>query len=142
MTGISDVADTIRSTFWTEFAAEQPTVEMYAENQRRDNNANETWVQFNFIPGMLGRADIGNGKNFRHEGVVNIQVMVPESTGARTGLQIVDSVTKVLTDRTIAIGGGGQVVLYGTDVAHRGVINGWMSYSVKAMFRADYQIIR
>jgi hypothetical protein len=128
--------------FWTEFAAAQPAVEMYAENQRRDNNSNETWVQFGFIPGQLRRADIGSGKNFRQSGVINVQIMIPESAGTRTGLQIADSVTKILTDRVIALGGGGQVVLYGVDVASRGVVNGWLSYSVKAMFRADYQIIR
>jgi len=142
MTGIADIADTVRSTFWTEFAALQPTVEMYAENQPRDNNDNETWVQFGFIPGDLFRADLGNGKNFRQTGVVNVQIMLPQSSGTSDGLAIVDSVSKVLSDRAIAIGGGGQIVLYGLDVASRGTINGWFSYSVKAAFRADYQIIR
>lgn len=142
MTDIADVADKLRETFWTEFAALQPTINMYAQNQPRDNDPNEHWVQFGVVPGPLGRADLGSNKNFRQTGVVVIQVMIPESAGTRTGLQIVGSASKVLADRTLSIGGGGQIVLYGLDVADRGIINGWQSFTVKALFRADYQIIR
>jgi len=139
---IEAIANTVRTTFYNEFAIAQPTIEMYFENQRRDNNDNEHWVMFTLIPGDTRRADIGNQKNFRTMGAVNVQVMIPAEAGSSTGLGIVDSVQKILLDRVIPIAGGGQIVLYGSSVANRGLVNGWHSFSVKCEFRADTQIER
>jgi len=142
MTGMVDVEDTLRQLFASSFAAAQPTVGVYYENQPRDNNDREHWIQFNIMMGELRRADIGSNKNFRQMGAVVVQVMAPENTGTRTSKGIADSVVAVLTDQTLSIPGGGQVVLYGVNVSNRGVINGWHSYAVQCEFRADYQIIR
>ena len=142
MTGMVDVEDTLRQTFASEFAPAQPTFNIYYENQRRDNDDGEHWVQFNIMMGPLRRADLGSNKNFRQFGAVVVQVMAPENTGTRTSKGIADSVALILTDRIVSITGGGQIVLYGVDVSNRGIINGWHSYAVQCEFRADYQIIR
>lgn len=132
--------DAIRETFeaalLAEFPALHPGVPIAFLNTAFEQPKGAPWIHVAVLGGPLMRANVGNGRQFKQMGVVNVTCLVPENTGTKVANQLADSVIKILCDRERAVPAFGSVTTYGTERRDRGAINGWYSINVMCDFRA------
>ena len=131
----------IFGTFKQEFGLAYPTTKVYYENQKFEQPVGQPWVSIAFIPNLSRRADIGTVKHFKHEGVVNVNVMVPEDTGTKTMHEMADKVFTVLADRDWGIGDN-KVTTYGVQRRSRGVVAGYYVHNIQCEFCLDASLDR
>lgn len=131
----------ISDMFKAEFSAEHPTISIDYENQKFDQPKGVPWVKLTIIDGDDYRANIGNERQFRTEGVVNVQMMAPEKTGTKAMREMVDTVKTIFLDRQVTMTGGYITFQYGELKAPR-EINGWYSRSYQIAFCARWTLVR
>lgn len=137
-----DVArQAVFQTFKTEFGLAFPTVKVHYENQPFDQPKGAAWVSLAFIPNLSRRADIGADMNFKHEGVINVNVMVPENTGTKDQHTMADKVFTILADREWGLAEG-RLITYGIQRRSRGLIGGFYTANIQCEFCLDARLIR
>jgi len=130
----------ITDAFQTEFATAYPGVPIAFENVRFKQPTNAAWVHFAMIPGDAVRRDISTGK-YRHYGVINVTILVPQDTGTKESTELTDKVFSIVADRQWSTATG-SLKTYGAQRRTRGVINGWYTRNVMLEFRYDSSVER
>lgn len=131
----------VSATFQTEFATAYPAVDIAWENVRFTQPENEPWIYFAFLMGDSVRQEIGSTKNYRHFGVINVTILVPQDAGTKLSTQLVDKVFNILADREWSTAEG-ALTTYGAQKRTRGVVNGWYTRNVMVEYRYDTSIDR
>lgn len=130
----------VTDTFQTAFALAYPDVPISFENVRFEQPKNAAWVHFAFVPGDAVRQDVSSGK-YRHFGVINVTVLVPQDSGTKQSTELTDKVFNILADRQWSTADG-SVTTFSAQKRTRGVINGWYARNVLVEFRYDASIDR
>lgn len=142
MAGFDDVREKVYQIFASEFAAEHPTVLQRFENQKFEQPNNVPWIYVSVLPGDSIRADIGtNQKNFYHYGAIQVQLMVPESTGTKQLHEMAWTAFRVLADRDWPLPEG-KMTTYNCQRRTRGIIGGAYVMNVITEYRHDEALVR
>lgn len=131
----------VSTTFQSEFGAAYPTTPISWENVRFTQPENKAWVHFAFVMGDSVRQEAGNTKNYRHFGVINVTILVPQDTGTKLSTEMVDKVFNILADRDWSTAEG-ALTTYGAQKISRGNVNGWYTRNVLLEYRYDTSIER
>lgn len=103
MPDFAAAAAAIRTEFETEFGALSPTYDIAWENVRYRPVQGIPWVRLSIREGeaQIVSLDGGDGRRFRHPGVVIVQVFVPANDGDGLAREIADSVAAIFRGKTI-----------------------------------------
>jgi Bacteriophage related domain of unknown function len=130
--------DFAREKAYALVAAALPTTSIKFENQKFVQPSGAPWVKISVQPTHSSRKDIGaNRRIFRHLGVINCVVLVPEDTGMKTLTNMTDAIFKALADQKFAIPGGGYISFCYAKRSNAGVMNGWQSARVAVEYHID-----
>ena len=124
-------ANTIRSRFNTQFSSSRPNVEIAWENVHFEPNNGKPWVRFTITEGESFQSAIT--PEFRHPGVIIVQVFTPDGQGDGEARAIADDVVSAFQGVTDAgiIYRAGSVNVIGADG------NGWYQINVSIPFQYD-----
>lgn len=139
---MDSIREVISTTFSEEFPVRQPGVPFFFENTRYEQPRGSPWVHVAIVDNKSIRQNIGNPRQFRQMGIVNVSCMVPENTGTKRAREIVHSVFEILVDREWSLSPSGSLVTYGAERRTRGNINGWFTTNVMMEWRASFEMDR
>lgn len=129
-----DIVDTIMDHFATEWGA--TTQIIYEESNREEIkiNPNENWVRLSIIPfnSRSASSAVGDGGLNRHNGMIAIQVYVPESKGTVTHRSLVDKAVDVFDRQRFSVIRCGV-----THVSKPAREGGWYFKTVSTPYKGD-----
>lgn len=115
-----------------------PGTKVQAENTKFVQPPNAPWVKVSVQPVMSKRKDIGSvNRIFRHFGVVNCTILVPEDSGMKVLTEMSSAIFLALADQRFAIPGGGYLTFCHAKRANRGRMNGFQSAGVMVEYHVD-----
>lgn len=130
--------DYAREKAYTLVAAAIPGTPIMYENQKFTQPKNGAFVKVSVQPNMSARKDIGtNHRIFRHWGVINCVILVPEDTGMKTLTELSEALFLALADRKFAVPGGGSLSFCHAKRANRGTLNGYQNAGVMVEYYMD-----
>lgn len=122
------------------FAAKRPGTPIGFENTKFDQPKGTPWVYVAYQPNQSRRMNIGTRRVFRHMGIVIISCMAPEDSGTKTINEIRDIAFNAVVDRSENLGADGYLKLCFAETRNRGMVNGWLAYSVQVEYHQDVDL--
>lgn len=132
--------DAVRQTAYavisSELAPRVPGIKICFENQKFDQ-PNDPWIYVALIPGDSQRMEVSSSRLYRHHGLINVQIMVPQDKGTKVLHDVTQAVFEVLADRQWNLPGAGRMTTYCCKRRNRGLLNGFLTYSIQTEYRHD-----
>ncbi len=127
----------ITSEFDTEWALAFPAVPVMYENNRFAQ-PKTAWAAFEIMEVSSTRAAVGTVKRFKREtGMIVVCIYVPENTGTKAGLQMLDKAIDIFEDRIIPLPDGESVTFYAGKTDKGGLKNGYYEMTALIPYRRD-----
>lgn len=123
-------------TINAELAPLVPGVPIHFENQKF-NQPNGPWIYVAAIPGDSFRSEISSARRYRHFGVINVKVMVPQDAGTKKLNEVTQAAFTVLADRNWNLVGGGRMTTSCCKRRNQGLLNGFLTYNLQVEYRHD-----
>lgn len=129
----------VTTTIQNELAPKAPDIPIHFENQKF-KQPQGPWFYVAVIPGDGQRMEISSSRRYRHFGVINMQVMVPQDVGTKLLNELTNIAFTVLADRSWVLPGGGRMTTHCCKRRNRGLLNGFLTYSIQVEYRHDEAI--
>lgn len=124
---------TVTAEFDTQWALAYPLVPVMYENHRFEQ-PKTAWAAFEIHEINTGRAAVGTVRRFQREkGMITVCIYIPENTGTKAGLEMLDKAINIFEDRIIPLPDGESVTFYTGQSDKGGLKNGY--YEMTAMIK-------
>ncbi len=132
--GFAATENEIRSRFATQWAIEQPSVQVFYDNAGDDVTPpqNTAWVRLTILPGQSQQVEMGRLRRWRRVGLIVVQIFVPAASGTGLAQELGDSVRDIFEGVTLS-----GVLFRATSLNRVGLDGAWLQYNATTPFQAD-----
>lgn len=117
--------------------AQYPAIPISYENRKFAQSPQTAWMDFNIVTVDRSRKNVGVTRFVRTEGLVVLEIYVPEDTGSKTLYEMADFIGQAMEEKNYPLGESRNATTMTSKSRHDGMMNGFYRQTVLIPFHFD-----